>query len=117
VSKSRDAPVAPLDDPVVGFLVVRDRPGRWCLFGELDAFEVARLRAGIGDADGDAELDCAGLTFIDAAGLRLFVELSAGCRARGAKLRIINPSHCVVRLLKLSDLGTELIDEPVGEVR
>ena len=57
---------------------------------------------------GDVEVDCAGLTFIDASGLRLFVALHNACQARGAKLSIVSPSRCVVRLLELTGLDAVL---------
>jgi anti-anti-sigma factor len=96
----------------VGFLVARDRDGRLRFFGELDASEVPRVRACLVGVDGDVELDCSGLSFVDAAGLGLFVELDAECRARNAKLSIIDPSRCVVRLLELTGLDSVLTATP-----
>jgi len=96
----------------MGFLVARDGGGRLRLFGELDAFEVRRVRACLAGVDGDVELDCSGLSFIDAACLGLFVELNAECRARSAKLLIIDPSPCVVKLLELTGLDVVLTAEP-----
>ena len=78
------------------------------LFGELDLASVRDVWARLDGGDGDVELDCAGLTFIDAAGLRLFVAVQAACRARGAKLSIVRPSRCVVRLLELTGLDAVL---------
>ena len=45
--------------------------------GELDAVGVPAVWARLVGVDGDVELDCAGLTFIDASGVRLFVALRA----------------------------------------
>ena len=49
--------------------MARDGAGRVRLFGELDACEVRRVRACLVGVDGDVELDCSGLRFVDAAGL------------------------------------------------
>ena len=78
------------------------------LFGELDIASVCDVWARLDGREGDVELDCAGLTFIDASGLRLFVAAQAACEARGAKLTIVNPSRCVVRLLALTGLDAVL---------
>ena len=84
------------------------RPGRVRLLGELDAAGVPEVWAQLAAVDGDLELDCAGLTFIDASGVRLFVAVQDACRARGAKLSIVNPSRCVVRLVELTRLDAIL---------
>ena len=108
MSKSCDASVESGAVKLVGFLVACDGIGRLRLFGELDVSEVPRVRACLDGSDGDVELDCSGLGFIDAAGLGLFVELDAECRARSAQLLIINPSRCVIRLLELTGLDSLL---------
>ena len=100
MSKSCEAAVAPPAVEVVGFLIAHDGGGRLRFFGELDASEVPRVRACLAGVDGDIEFDCSGLSFIDAAGLGLLVELDTECRARGAKLLVINPEidpHANVR--------------------
>jgi anti-anti-sigma factor len=110
--RSCEAAVAPPAVDLVGFLVAHDGGGRLRFFGELDASEVARVRACLAGVDGDVELDCSGLSFIDAAGLGLLVELDAECRARDAKLLVINPSRCVIRLLELTGLDSVLTATP-----
>ena len=112
MSRSCEAPVAPPPVDLVGFLVARNGDGRLRFFGELDASEVPRVRTCLLSVNGDVEIDCSGLSFVDAAGLGLFVELDAECRARHAKLLVINPSRCVVRLLKLTGLDSVLTVEP-----
>ena len=89
-----------------------DGVGRLRLFGELDVSEVPTVRACLDGADGDVELDCSGLRFIDAAGMGLFVQLDAECQARGATLLIVNPSRCVTRLLELTGLDSLLTAVP-----
>ncbi|HEY7627878.1 MAG TPA: STAS domain-containing protein [Ilumatobacteraceae bacterium] len=81
------------------------------MFGELDAAEVRSVKASLLGADGDIELDCSGLSFIDAAALGLFVQLDAECRARSAKLLLINPSQCVLDLVELAGLDSLLTTE------
>jgi len=78
------------------------------LSGELDVAAVPHVRAQLVDVDGDIELDCGGLTFIDASGVNLFVELDHTCRSRGATLTLVDPPTCVNRLLDLSGLAAIL---------
>ena len=90
------------------FTVVSGRTGRLQLLGELDAVAVPAVWARLEGVDGDVALDCAGLTFIDASGVRLFVALHAACRSRGARLSIVDPSRCVLRLLDVTGLAAAL---------
>ena len=119
MSNSCGTTVAAPPVSVVGFLVADDGGGRLRLFGELDASEVHRVRSclvGVG-VDGDVELECSRLRFIDASGLGLFVELDTACRARRAKLLIINPSRYVARLLELTGLDSLVTSEAGSPVR
>jgi len=117
MSNSCEAAVAPPLVSLVGFLVADGGGGRLQLFGELDASEVHRVRSCLVGVDGDVELDCSGLRFIDASGLGLFVELDTACRARSAKLLIINPSRYVARLLELTGLDALATAAPGSSVR
>ena len=90
------------------FVAKQERPGSLRLLGELDAAGVPAVSARLVGVDGDVELDCAGLTFIDASGVRLFVAVQAACQARGAKLSIVNPSRCLIRLVELTGLEAML---------
>jgi len=117
MSKSCEAVVGRPPVDLVGFLVALDGPRRLRFWGELDASEVPRVRACLAGADGDLELDCAGLSFIDAAGLGLLVELDTECRARHAKLLVINPSRCLTRLLELTGLDSVLTVQPEVSAR
>ena len=99
--------------PITGvgdaFTCAQDGPGVWYLCGELDANGVPQLSDRlIGVVEGDVTLDCSGLTFLDSSGLALFVAIHRACQARGAKLAIVNPSPCVIRLLELTGLSTLL---------
>jgi len=87
------------------FTVVSGRAGTLRLLGELDAVAVPAVWARLEGVDGDVALDCAGLTFIDASGVRLFVALQTACGSRGARLSIVNPSRCVIRLLDVTGLA------------
>ena len=89
-------------------VVVQERPGQLRLLGELDLAGVPEVWARLAGASGDVELDVAGLSFIDASGLGLFVAIQACCRARGARLSIVNPSRCVIRLVDLTGLAATL---------
>lgn len=76
------------------------------LIGELDLAGVPRLESVLAGLDGDVDLDCSSLDFIDAAGLRAFQEAHEGCAARGCTLALVNPSPAVDRLLGLVELDT-----------
>ena len=90
------------------FRVVRDGPGRLRLAGELDMAGVPEVWARLAGEGGDVELDCSGVTFIDASGLHLFVRVHRACEARGATLAIVDPSWYVIRLLALTGLDAVL---------
>jgi anti-anti-sigma factor len=78
------------------------------LHGELDLAGVPRLLSALACLDGDVELDCSGVDFIDAAGLGAFVRAHQQCAARGAKLVVVDPNPVVVRLMQMVELDTEL---------
>lgn len=78
------------------------------LHGELDLAGVPRLLPALACLDGDVELDCSGVDFIDAAGLGAFVRAHQQCSARGAKLVVVDPNHAVLRLIQMVELDTEL---------
>lgn len=78
------------------------------LHGELDLAGVPRLLSALACLDGDVELDCSGVDFIDAAGLGAFVRAHQQCAARGAKLVVVDPSLVVVRLMQMVELDTVL---------
>lgn len=82
------------------------RPALVRLTGELDMAGAPQLASVLAGLDGDVELDCSCLTFIDAAGLRAFQEARAGCGARGCRLVLVDPSPAVDRLLRMLDLDT-----------
>ena len=74
------------------------------LRGELDIAMVPVVRARLNEVDGDVQLDCSDLTFMDAAGVNLFVEIHQRCRRRGARLSVVNPPRCVMRVLALAQV-------------
>jgi len=94
----------PLGQPNTVEVEVRDGVAVLTLCGELDLWMADLVRLRFDDLDGDVEVDCAGLTFMDAAGIRLLLEMDRNCRARGAKLVVVSPPRCVTRLLALVQL-------------
>jgi anti-anti-sigma factor len=78
------------------------------LHGELDLAGVPRLVSALAGLDGDVELDCSGVDFIDAAGLGASVSAHRQCAARGAQLVVVDPSPVVLRLLQMVELDTVL---------
>jgi anti-anti-sigma factor len=85
------------------------------LTGELDVAGVPRLHSALAGLDGDVQLDCSGLEFIDAAGLGAFLKAREACSARGCKLVLVNPSAAVDRLLRLVELDAVLLVRQGGE--
>jgi anti-anti-sigma factor len=83
------------------------------LSGELDLAMAPSVRSRLADVDGDIELDCSGLTFMDSAGINLFVEIHHASVDRGAKLTVVNAPRCVTRLLALTGVD-RLIDVRPG---
>jgi anti-anti-sigma factor len=88
----------------MAFPIASSQPTSARLSGELDLAAVADVGRRLLEVDGDVELECSELTFIDAAGLRLLVAIHRRCDDRGATLAIVNPARCVVRLLALTGL-------------
>jgi anti-anti-sigma factor len=117
VSNSCGASGKLFEDDDVPLVVQLERPNGVRLVGELDVASVDLVWARLSAWHGDLELDCAGLTFVDAAGLRLFVALRSECQARGSKLSIVRPSRCVVRLLALTGLDAVLDVQPESWAR
>lgn len=76
--------------------------------GELDLAGAPRLLWALAGLDGDVELECSGLKFIDSAGLLAFVRAHRACAARGARLVVVEPSPEVERLVHLAGLDTVL---------
>ena len=82
------------------------RPAMVRLIGELDLASAPQLESMLAGLDGDVELDCSGLAFIDAAGLRAFQNARERCCARGCKLVLVDPSPAVDRLLRMVELDS-----------
>jgi anti-anti-sigma factor len=78
--------------------------------GELDLATVSLVTAALADVDdGDVELHCAGLRFIDATGLRAFQIANEACGARGCKLVIVDPSPALTRLVRMVGLESAFL--------
>src|ERR1700722_19784818 len=86
------------------FAVIKTGPRRVKLVGELDLAGVPEVRACLARLDGDIEVDCSGLTFIDCSGLGLFVGIHHARAAQGAKLLLVGPPACLTRLVALAEL-------------
>ena len=85
------------------------------LFGPLDLVSAPALRATLDrlrrDGSQHVMLDLAGLDFVAAIGLCVFVDADQALRAAGGTLTLINPSHMMRRLLSLTELDTVLTVE------
>lgn len=73
--------------------------------GDLDVGSVSRylrvVRQGLGDGDRRIDVDLAGVTFVDVAGLRALLDAERAARRSGRELRYRQPSGAVVRLARL----------------
>ncbi len=78
---------------------------RLTLSGELDIATASQLDMRLESLDGDILIDCEGLTFIDASGLRPLLSAHRRCTDRDTRLILINPPLCLTRLLMLAGLG------------
>src|SRR4051812_39218606 len=99
-------------------MIIEDGPpGALSLVGELDMAEVPDLRARLARLDGDIEVNCSGVSFIDSTGLYLFVEMHRGCDARGVKFSIVDPSQSVSRMFEITGLDALLHVRRDGSAR
>jgi anti-anti-sigma factor len=90
-------------------LVSGRQPASVRLIGELDMATAPQLESVLQELDGDVELDCSGLEFVDAAGLRAFQKAHEACAARGCSFVLVDPSPAVSRLLRVVELDTLLL--------
>ncbi len=78
------------------------------LSGELDHDGVADIendvRWAVSEAVGAVALDCAAVTFVDSAGLRLVLQAQMMAVDRHLRFSLTSPSEVVVRLLALTGL-------------
>ena len=76
--------------------------------GELDVGTIAAFREFLLALDGEVELDCAGLEFIDSAGLCELVAYYRRLGSTGGKLKLTNVSGACWRVLEITGL-TEVL--------
>jgi anti-anti-sigma factor len=74
------------------------------LSGELDLATAPELETRLESLDGDNLIDCRGLTFIDASGLRPLLSAHRRCSRRDTRLILVNAPLCLTRLLMLTGL-------------
>lgn len=78
------------------------------LAGEIDHDGVATIERTLQQASTDARgvlrLDCAGVTFVDSAGLRSILQAQITASDRGVRFALVNPAETVSRLLQLTGL-------------
>jgi anti-anti-sigma factor len=76
------------------------------LKGEVDAASVLAIERALftylEDSDGEALIDCSGLTFVDSTGLTMLVRVK---RAAGRRLVLADVPPFVYRLLETTGLG------------
>jgi anti-anti-sigma factor len=70
--------------------------------GELDFATVPALLAGLEGIEGDVDLDCSRLTYLDSNGLDALIGAHRGCEARGSRLTIRGLSGSCLRIVRLA---------------
>jgi len=79
--------------------------------GTIDAFR-AQVDQAIGcseDGGGDVELDVTAVTFMDSAGLHVLTQAHKVLSARGRRLRLVDPSPSVRRLLEITGMAEAML--------
>ena len=90
-------------------LQVRATDTGWALDGELDTHTARLVAEALAEMrERVAEIDIAGLTFMDSSGLRVLVDATQRARNRGHDVSVRNPSAAVRRLVEISGLGGHL---------
>jgi anti-anti-sigma factor len=82
------------------------------LVGELDVATAPELRSRVDEvtsADGDAWIDCTGLTFADSSGLETLTRLAKALRAQDRRLVLTNVRPMVRRAMDVLQI-TELFE-------
>jgi anti-sigma B factor antagonist len=91
---------------------VREEPGGGAIaiVGELDVAGSAILDRRLHEieATGTISLDMSEITFIDSSGLRVIVQHHVRLDGGGGRLKIVNPSNQVRRLLEIAGLADHL---------
>jgi anti-anti-sigma factor len=82
-------------------------PVRVTLIGELDVTTAPLLRDCFARIDGDVDVDCSGLEFVDAHGLGVFVSARTRCEPNG-RFVLVEPASCLSRLLRITGLDASL---------
>ncbi len=100
-------------------LGITEVDGRLLVMGDLDVAGGARLDRALLDID-DAgrvvHLDLSGVTFVDSTGLRSLLAASRRAQVDGRRLRLVNPSQVVRRLLDITATADlfEVLSEPAA---
>ena len=94
--------------------ITRRGEGRFMVSGALTFATVPELwRAGFGGVDGGpVQLDLAGITRVDSAGIALLIELIRAVRKRGGNVSLVHAPPQVMAIATVSGLDTVL---PFGE--
>jgi anti-anti-sigma factor len=83
------------------------------LGGELDISTVGLLADAMGELSGTqpelVEIDLSELRFVDARGLRAFVDIDGDLRGMGGRVVLTNPTPHIARILTLTAVDTEII--------
>ena len=87
---------------------IEPRPTVVTLLGELDVSTVPLLRQCFAHIEGDIDVDCSGLDYVDVQGLGIFVSAGARCERADAKFVLVEPTVALLRLLRITGLDKRL---------
>jgi anti-sigma B factor antagonist len=91
-------------------LTIENDPSAVVVHGEIDAHTAPRLAEHLATlpAEGDIELDLAGVEFMDSSGLRVLIDVHQRADGDGRRLVVRRPSPSVARLIEISGLSNLL---------
>jgi anti-sigma B factor antagonist len=76
--------------------------------GELDMLTAPELSTALAHAEGDCEVDLAGVSFVDVTGLRVLLVAQRHARAAGRRFCVTRPQPAVRRLIELISVNSEV---------
>ena len=86
--------------------------GRLAVVGECDLSTAGAIERWIGSLDLErCEIDLSGVTFFDAAALRTLLN----ARRRNPRLRVVQPSRAVLRVIEITGTGPYLLTDEEEE--
>ena len=96
---------------------VHDDTARLVIVGEVDLDSVGTLTSALDEARacGLVDVDLAGVTYMDSAGLRCLMTANADVAQQGGHLRVSAASNIVTRLIEIAGVGSLLYENDTSD--